>query len=44
MYLHKADSVSAVREEVRPIKSEIRIYDFAKYDFVKYINFQCKTH
>jgi hypothetical protein len=28
-----------VREEVRPIKSEIGIYDFAKYDFIKYINF-----
>ena len=33
-----------LREEVRPIKSEIGIYDFAKYDFTKYINFQCKTH
>jgi hypothetical protein len=33
-----------LREEVRPIKSEIGIYDFAKYDFAKYINFQCKTH
>jgi hypothetical protein len=33
-----------LREEVRPIKSEIAIYDFAKYDFAKYINFQCKTH
>jgi hypothetical protein len=31
-----------VREEVRPIKSEIAIYDFVKYNFAKYINFQCK--
>jgi len=33
-----------LREEVRPIKSEIAIYDFTKYDFAKYINFQYKTH
>jgi hypothetical protein len=32
-------STPALREEVRPIKSEIGIYDFAKYDFAKYINF-----
>jgi hypothetical protein len=33
-----------LREEVRPIKSEIAIYDFAKYDFAKYVCSQCKTH
>jgi hypothetical protein len=27
-----------VREEVRPIKSEIAICDFAKYDFAKYVS------
>jgi hypothetical protein len=33
-----------LREEVRPIKSEIAIYDFVTYDFAKYVCSQCKTH
>jgi hypothetical protein len=27
-----------IREEVRPIKSEFAICDFAKYDFAKYVS------
>jgi hypothetical protein len=33
-----------VREEVRPIKSEIGNYELAKYDFGKNVCSQCKTH
>jgi hypothetical protein len=33
-----------LREEVRPIKSEIRNYKLAKYDFRKYVCSQYKTH
>jgi hypothetical protein len=35
---------ASVREEVRPIKSEITIFDFQNFDFAKYVTLWCKTH
>jgi hypothetical protein len=33
---------SSLREEVRPIKSEITIFDFQNFDFAKYVTLWCK--
>jgi hypothetical protein len=33
-----------LREEVRPTKSEITIFDFQNFDFAKYVTLWCKTH
>jgi hypothetical protein len=44
LFMSSVDPGNLLREEVRPTKSEITIFDFQNFDFAKYVTLWCKTH